>query len=147
MELQNKNGLLYSDLSLIRAVRTGDKAAVISGLAWGGNSNTKDEKGVTLLHHAILKDMDDIVDLLLKNSADVSIRDKHGRNALLLAAYRGNHQVMECLIRAGIDINAQDWNGSTPLHWAANEGTIDTVHYLLTHGADTTIKNNKGELY
>ncbi|CAL4111335.1 unnamed protein product [Meganyctiphanes norvegica] len=147
MELQNNIGLLYSDLSLIRAVRTGDKAAVISGLAWGGNSNTKDEKGCTLLHHAILKDMDDIVELLLKNGADVNIQDKHGRNALLIAAYRGNHKVMEGLTNAGGNVNAKDWKGSTPLHWAANEGTIDTVQFLLKHNADMTIKNNKGELY
>ncbi|KAK7023666.1 hypothetical protein SK128_011375, partial [Halocaridina rubra] len=53
--LRNKSNLLYSDLALIRAVRTADKTQVITGMAWGGDPNSRDHRGWTLLHHAVYK--------------------------------------------------------------------------------------------
>lgn len=39
----------------MRAVRTGNKSEVMSGLAWGGDPNSRDSRGWTLLHHAVYK--------------------------------------------------------------------------------------------
>ncbi|XP_045614420.1 uncharacterized protein [Procambarus clarkii] len=145
--VKNKSGLLYSDLALIRAVRTEDRTQVMAGLAWGGDPNSRDPRGWTLLHHAVYKGTLDICFLLLECGANVNAVDSHGRTPLLLAAYRGNHQIMQVLLDEGSDINAQDWMGQTPLHWAASEGSVDTVHLLLERGADTSVRSKDGLLY
>ncbi|XP_066980457.1 uncharacterized protein [Macrobrachium rosenbergii] len=145
--IRNKNNLLYSDLALIRAVRTADKDHVMSGMAWGGDPNSRDKRGWTLLHHAVYKGVEEICELLLENGANINAVDNHDRTPLLLAAYRGNKQIMQILLDAGADINCQDWMGRTPLHWAAKEGSIETVQMLLDHKANTTITNKEGHLY
>ncbi|XP_042208914.1 uncharacterized protein LOC121857104 isoform X2 [Homarus americanus] len=145
--IKNKDGLLYSDLALIRAVRTEEHSQVMSGLAWGGDPNSRDSRGWTLLHHAVYKGTQKICELLLECGANVNAADDHGRTPLLLAAYRGEHQIMQILMEEGADINAQDWMGHTPLHWAAKEGSADTVDLLLDHQAHTHIKNKEGLLY
>ncbi|XP_068219711.1 uncharacterized protein [Palaemon carinicauda] len=145
--IRNKNSLLYSDLALIRAVRTADKDHVISGMAWGGDPNSRDKRGWTLLHHAVYKGVEEICELLLENGANVNAVDNHDRTPLLLAAYRGNKQIMQVLLDAGADVNCQDWMGRTALHWAAKEGSIDTVQMLLDYKANTTITNKEGHLY
>ncbi|KAK8375280.1 hypothetical protein O3P69_020329 [Scylla paramamosain] len=145
--IRNKSGQLYSDLALIRAVRTEDKEQVVAGLTWGGDPGSRDERGWTLLHHAVYKGALDICQLLVECGAEVSALDDHGRTPLLLAAYRGNQQIMSVLLDAGADINAQDWTGQTPLHWAALEGSVDTVHLLLSRGADTSRRNKAGLRY
>nr|XP_053650048.1 uncharacterized protein LOC128700721 [Cherax quadricarinatus] len=145
--IKNKSGLLYSDLALIRAVRTEERSQVMAGLAWGGDPNSRDARRQTLLHHAVYKGAQEICVLLLECGADVNAVDAHGRTPLLLAAYRGNHQIMQLLLDEGSDINAQDWTGQTPLHWAASEGSVDTVHLLLERGAVTSVRNKDGLLY
>ncbi|KAK3879252.1 hypothetical protein Pcinc_016163 [Petrolisthes cinctipes] len=145
--IRNKSGLLYSDLALIRAVRTEDRGQVMAGLAWGGDPNSRDARGWTLLHHAVYKSAYEVCELLLECEGDVNAVDSHSRTPLLLAAYRGNHKIMELLLSHGSDVNKQDWTGQTALHWAASEGSTDTVQVLLDHGADTTIVSHAGLLY
>ncbi|KAK4328896.1 hypothetical protein Pmani_000705 [Petrolisthes manimaculis] len=145
--IRNKIGLLYSDLALIRAVRTEDRGQVMAGLAWGGDPNSRDARGWTLLHHAVYKSAYEVCELLLECDGDVNAVDSHGRTPLLLAAYRGNHKIMELLLSHGSDVNKQDWTGQTALHWAASEGSTDTVQVLLDHNADTTIVSHTGLLY
>nr|XP_027239378.1 ankyrin repeat and SOCS box protein 8-like [Penaeus vannamei] len=119
----------------------------MSGLAWGGDPNSRDSRGWTLLHHAVYKGAHEIAQLLIENGANVNASDRHDRTPLLLACYRGNHQIADLLLEAGAEVNVQDWAGQTPLHWAAYEGTVETVQLLLDFGADTTIKNKEGLRY
>ncbi|KAF2367448.1 Ankyrin repeat-containing domain [Trinorchestia longiramus] len=143
----NKNGQLYSDLALINAVRTEMPDKVMAGLAWGGDPNTKDQKGWTLLHHAVFKGSLEITSMLLECGAEVDEVDIHGRTALIVAAYRGNCAIASRLIDAGANMERQDLEGQTALHWAAREGSVETVLCLIDHGADTAIKDNAGRFF
>ena len=55
-----------------------------------GYTVTQDSDGDTALHDAISKKRDDILALLLDHSADITLTNNNGFNALHHAALRGN---------------------------------------------------------
>ena len=89
----------------------------------------------------------DIVQLLIRNGADVTARDDTHSTPLHLAASKRSAESVDILIQHGSDVNAKDANQSTPLHLAASsclkpEGTI--VRLLLKRGAKIDAKDSEG---
>ncbi|MDX5462100.1 MAG: ankyrin repeat domain-containing protein [Wolbachia endosymbiont of Tetragnatha montana] len=76
-------------------------------------------------------DREDVVELLLKNGANVNARDKNGMDSLCRAAVKGHYEVVELLLKNGANVNARDKNGLTPLCWAAKGGHDKVVKLLL----------------
>ena len=56
---------------------------------------------------------------LLKEGADVNMRDSYNRTALMMAAKYGFYKCVELLLKAGADVNIQDRGGRTALGHAA----------------------------
>ncbi len=55
------------------------------------------------------------VELLVRNRADVNVKDKDGETALMNAASRGDAAVVNALINQGADVNATDQKGATSI--------------------------------
>ena len=55
-----------------------------------------------------------IVQYLHQAEADITIRDKYGRTAVLWAARWGHRDIVEYLHQAGADVNIRDSDGNTP---------------------------------
>lgn len=55
----------------------------------GANPNTVNRYGHTALHRAVVKQNENIVDVLLKGGADVNIVDNQNSTALHVAAEKG----------------------------------------------------------
>lgn len=81
---------------------------------------------------------------LLRQSADVHVKDRDGRTALFHAVIDGRLQLARELIKAGADVNAQDRSGSAPLHFAAQEHRIAIAKGLLDNGARVDIQDCHG---
>lgn len=64
------------------------------------------------------------VELLLKEGADINVRNYCGRTPLHLAAFNGHVSTAEHLIRKGANINAKEYLGLTPLFMAAGTGNV-----------------------
>ena len=69
---------------------------------YGGDVNSKDKKGFTLLHKALLKDEeaeeteeDITIEILAKNGANLNIKTKSGKTAFDLAFDSGNESAMD----------------------------------------------------
>ena len=69
---------------------------------YGGDVNSKDKKGFTLLHKALLKDKeaeeteeDITIEILAKNGANLNIKTKSGKTAFDLAFDSGNESAMD----------------------------------------------------
>ncbi|WP_161493781.1 ankyrin repeat domain-containing protein [Nitrosospira lacus] len=91
-------------------------------------------------------DLNDVVQFLLEQGANVDARDDDGKTALMKAVTHGRILIMQTLLDAGADINAQEKGGSTALRMAAWDDTkAPIVKILLARGADPNLADNVGQ--
>jgi tetratricopeptide (TPR) repeat protein len=106
-------------------------------IAKGADVNTRyDNKGSTLLHHAVIWKPKEVIELLIANGADIKAKDNDGATPLHMACiFGGKNEIAELLIAKGADINARDNKGDTPLHYAERNNLKDMAELLKKHGA------------
>jgi ankyrin repeat protein len=121
--------------TLLDVVKTGDAAAARTLLARGGDPNSADADGSTVLHFAVENDETELIQALLAAGARARVANRHGITPLHLAATNGNATIVQCLIAAGADVNGVTPGGETALMMAARTGDPETIKALLTHGA------------
>ncbi|XP_011309262.1 rabankyrin-5 [Fopius arisanus] len=98
----------------------------------GANINEVNEKGLNLLHQAILKEDSATAIFLLENGADMNAKTPEGENPLQLSVHCRLGEVVEALCRRGVDTSI-----GSPLWDALDSNQEDTASILVTHGADT----------
>jgi ankyrin repeat protein len=87
----------------------------------------------------------ELVELLLKNGADVNAEGEFGETALGQAAENGHREVVELLLKNGADVNAKEYGifgGATFLIFAAARGHREVVEVLLKNWADVNAWNS-----
>uniref|UniRef100_A0A3B4B672 Uncharacterized protein n=1 Tax=Periophthalmus magnuspinnatus TaxID=409849 RepID=A0A3B4B672_9GOBI len=98
---------------------------------------SKDAEGRTALHVACWQGSVEMVNLLLKYSANPNAQDSEGRPPLHSIAWTGHTQVGRKLLETpGIDIDLCCNQGATALSIAAQEGNVNIVAMLLDKGAN-----------
>lgn len=110
------------------------------------NQDIRDEEGRTALHWAVLKNREDVVDMLLKRPRppNKEIKDAEGRTPLLIATERGHTDLVRFLLTSDFDPNAQDKMGRTPLLLAVDRGDSISVDALLVAKADPNLADHRG---
>ncbi len=83
-----------------------------------------------LLSHQSAYDNSASGDLLVNQT------DKHGRNALILAASEGHLAIIDILIERGATLHNQDKDGLSALSWACLKGHYNAALTLIDHGLD-----------
>ncbi|KAK4195491.1 ankyrin repeat-containing domain protein [Triangularia verruculosa] len=83
----------------------------------------------------------EIIQFLLENGADVNIAGGFFRYPILTAAYKTVPDTINLLLRAGANVNAKDGMGRSPIHMAACRGGIDNVEAILQAGGDVAAKD------
>lgn len=78
---------------------------------------------------------------LIKDGADIDVKDFHNNTALICAAFHGHTDCVEALLKAGADVNTKDDYGWTALIAADNEGHKDCVALLEQAQLDLDAKN------
>ncbi|WP_168464685.1 ankyrin repeat domain-containing protein [Wolbachia endosymbiont of Ctenocephalides felis wCfeT] len=86
-----------------------------------------------------------IIELLIKEKADIDATNGYGSTSLHKAVLCENINIVRLLIENGADVNFQNKDGDTPLHNAANKGNIGIAELLIENGANTNIKNAQGD--
>ena len=95
------------------------------------------EAGVTPLHTAVVNGHVKLVELLLKNEADVNARrDNDGATPLYAAAERKHVKLVRLLLENGANVDASRTDGNTPLYVAVREGHVEPVELLLKKKAN-----------
>ena len=119
-----------------------------------------DFRGQTPLHSAVsgAHRKLDIIQLLIKNGAEITKAGLGGMTPLHSAASKCQICAVRLLLESGADPKqvadtrcipphlvtdwVKDW---TPLHWAAKGGSKEVALLLMEHGADPNAVNHQGE--
>ncbi|MGZ3654260.1 MAG: ankyrin repeat domain-containing protein [Bdellovibrionota bacterium] len=132
--------------------------------------NDRDVDGDTPLHNAIHFWNPAAIRMLLRNGADIHLRDFQGRNAIDLAWALGHHRLYDFLqaleredqrlleaidnndavavnnsLNRGATLGMRDLRLDTPLHRAAQSGLTEVGKLLVQHGANLEARNYLGE--
>ena len=133
--------------ALMSAVKKNDAATVTRLISQGADVNELDANGDPPLIQAAYLGHTEIVDLLLKAGADVTVVDPGMRaTALHAAAYAGRTEAARLLVQYGIAINQQGpYNGYTALHDAIWQNNVDVARLLIEAGANLSLRSQQGE--
>ncbi|XP_026542643.1 neurogenic locus notch homolog protein 1-like [Notechis scutatus] len=104
------------------------------------------DDGTTPLILATRLGVENMVEELVANHADIHAIDKRGKNALHWAAAVNNVRASLILLRNGADKDLLDNQAQTPLFLAAREGSYQVACLLLQHGAKPNLRNHSGRL-
>ncbi|KAL8638857.1 MAG: hypothetical protein Q9228_004029 [Teloschistes exilis] len=102
----------------------------------GGDLDSRNAQGWTLLHEATWNGQEDIVRYLLDKGAAPTASNENGSNALHLATWKGHSSIVQRLLERAVDPNETNNEGETPLHQAAWLGYVDIVRLLLDDAGD-----------
>ncbi|GFQ72355.1 ankyrin repeats [Trichonephila clavata] len=109
--------------------------------------NEKDEKGETVLHHAVEISDCKTVRLLIEKGAEINARDKKGYTPLHCAVFAKSLENVKVLLREGAEVNATQYvSGCTPLHSACKIGGagVEIIKELVKAGAEVNQLNKYG---
>ena len=95
--------------------------------------NQQNACGYSLLHYACLYDLPSIVDVLLENGADVTLKDAWGNQPLHIAATHGSVDVIKSLINYGAGCYTKNINRMNPFDLAIAEERISAVLAMYPH--------------
>ncbi len=114
----------------------------------GVNPNARDDRGRTVLHHAMWwRDSHALAALaaLVEAGADLNALDGYGDTPLHRAVQQTNAAMIAALVAAGADIEAPDTLGQTALQLAAFNGLPETVAALVEAGAGPDARDPRGQ--
>ncbi len=147
------------------AAEHGDLPIMQALVRAGGDVESANGEGQTLLMAVARTGRTDTARLLLDKGANVNAKEQWGgQTALMWAAAQQQPAMIRLLLKRGADVNArgkaQDWprwvtseprikiletGGFTPLLYAAREGCKDCVTALLDGGADINLADPWGQ--
>jgi ankyrin repeat protein len=133
-------GAAGGELTLVQAVKAGNRDAVRVLLRQPATLNVPEADGTTALHWAVRADDVDTVRLLLRAGARVDVANRYGITPLSLAATNSNAAVIDLLLKAGANAKEAKPEGETVLMTAARTGNRDAVQLLLARGADVNAR-------
>lgn len=105
-------------------------------LGKGANPNiaSNNRFKVSPIHSACAISAFEIVELLIKHSADVNAKQMQGVTPLHSAAHNGQTKLSKLLIDNGAEINAKMDNGQTPLFMANERNFQETAELIIKNG-------------
>lgn len=74
----------------------------------------------------------------------INARDKNGKTALILAAWRGDLPAVQKLLSKGADVLIVDNLGDNALHYAARQNNTEVLSAILKTPVDKNLKSKSG---
>ena len=96
------------------------------------------------LHHAVIDRDQLVVGELIRQGANVDVRDENGWTPLFTAIRSNSPELVALLLDNGADVNAVTLESLAPLHLAASDGRVAIVKLLVDRGALLDVRTNRG---
>ncbi|MBA3954880.1 ankyrin repeat domain-containing protein [Candidatus Dependentiae bacterium] len=133
----NSDSINKSAQELIRAIKAGNVQEVealcgntrIINLRYSYKDDMAD--GITALHIAVLFGHTEIVELLIKAGANVTVLTKNNKNIFFYAVPQDNKEILELLLRAHERANSKIGYNEFTLRWAIESNYKTIVELLL----------------
>ncbi len=111
------------------------KAGAKAATEWNKNQWTP-------LEFVIANGKSSMLDMLIRNAADIDKTDRNGWSALHYAVILGKPLLVKKLLKKGADINLRDKKDWNPLHFAVLAGRLDIVKILMTNNVKVNRRND-----
>jgi hypothetical protein len=128
----------------MEAVRAGDVGVISLFLDCKINIDTCDERRWTPLTIAAFNGREALTSMLIRQGANVLIKDVGGYSPIHWAAYNGHANIIKLLIMNGADVKATSQRGWTPLIAAAMSGHLSACAALIAGGANINASTGDG---
>jgi ankyrin repeat protein len=135
----------YDKIASLFCLRSVDIMDIVRDICITRDINDGDERGRTMLHHAVQNSPIKVTTELVSLGANVDSTDQGGDTPLHNATCCHNIKYIEELIRLGAKVNIQNKSGMTPLHLSAAIGDIEASQYLIKNGANILIQDKLGK--
>lgn len=107
-------------------------------------SNSVGWHGLTPLHQAVLKNNQEIVNMLLEYDANLNQPNSFGETPFHFACQTASLHCVNKFVEIGADLRAEDSAGRTCIHHAAKGGSVSKLHYLVACGVSLKKRDNRG---
>lgn len=111
-------------------------------LRYGCPIDAQNNAGQTALQMAVKNGMNDVVNLLLNNNADIFVLDKNNENAIITAIYENPSVLTDMSQKYG---KACDGAGNSLMHYAAVYAEANVIDVLARYGASKNMVNIANE--
>ena len=115
----------------------GSMAGILTWLRQGIHINDP-AGGRTPLQWAISRGHKDIMALLLRHGADISLKTEAGDNALACAVWSGNVEMVQLMIEKGFDPLEKNRHGKSALDWAEQGGNAEVIKLIGKYMGDVS---------
>lgn len=120
---------------LFTAIEKNDMQKVYLLLTNSWLVNMANEKGLSPLLYATMKDNTLAAELLAGRGADVNKTDGNGMTPLMWACAKGNEKLARLFVIRGASISQKDAEGKTAIQWAYFKGNKNIIKFLKDLGA------------
>ncbi|XP_048250897.1 serine/threonine-protein phosphatase 6 regulatory ankyrin repeat subunit B-like isoform X1 [Haliotis rufescens] len=127
--------------SLLHVACKSDDTSILEYLLTQLDINRPGKHGWTPVMKAAVNGRKDVLDLLVKEKANLELTDDSGNNLLHLACHGGNVSIVKHLLPQ-FNINSRGGNGWTPVMYAAVNGDSDVFRLLVSRGADLSLEDD-----
>ena len=103
---------------------------------------TNDDRQNRMIHIAARFNSKKTLDLLVKNSADLNIKNFRGETPLHIAAKNNNLELVFNLINLGVNNREKNQKGETPIFEAVKNGDMRVIRVFYNNGASVLDKDS-----
>jgi ankyrin repeat protein len=101
-----------------------------------------DKMGNLPLQLAIIKNNQEMCELLIQLGADVNAKNDNSKTSLMLAAFYGNLNIVMILRQNDASYEIKDRSGMVAIHYAVDGGDPTTLEWMISDGADVNAKDD-----
>ena len=119
----------FKKKQFLESVKLNKRNVIKTHLSRGQNINSKEQYGMTMMHHALLSENSDLslIQFLVDNKADLMIKDNANTNCLhfALECKKPKLEIIQFLLEKKVDPKFDPAARISPLHMAAGNEKID----------------------